>query len=77
MRPFIEAASLSSLGFLLIGMGLFPDRLQPLSDAIVEIANRIHPSILRSERIEPQPLWGLVALGAVWVAATFVAYLVR
>jgi len=78
MGQFIEASALSSLGFLLIGIGLFPDRFQPLSDAIIEIANRIHPSMLRSSpRIQPRTSWGLVALGTVWVAATFVAYLVK
>jgi hypothetical protein len=75
MIQFMQAAGLSSLGFLLIGMGLFPDRLQPLSDALIEIANRISPSMLRSPRIESQTSWGLVAFGAAWLVATFLAYL--
>jgi len=74
MLPFMQAAGLASLGFLLIGMGLFPDRLQPLADVLIEIANRISPSMLRSPRIESRTSWGLVAFGAAWLAVTFLAY---
>jgi len=76
MLQLMQATGLSSLGFLLIGMGLFPDRLQPLADALVGIVNRISPSMLRRPRIEAQTSWGLVAFGAAWLVAIFVAYLV-
>jgi len=77
MTQFMQAAGLSSLGFLLIGMGLFPERLQPLADALIEIVNRISPTMLRGSRIEARTSWGLVAFGAAWLAVTFLAYLLQ
>jgi hypothetical protein len=73
---FVHALSGALAGFILIAIGSFPEQLQGIADGLANFAGCFVLRFAPRVKVDPyRPRWWLIALGTVFIAATFVAFL--